>query len=58
MATTVAQEGESMTNKWEVICRQQLNGQALPHFEFQQEVAKDMVKLSRMVRDLGRAVKF
>jgi hypothetical protein len=52
---TISGEGEAMTQKWEAIQRLHLRGEALPHFEFQKDVAKALVDLSRMVRDLARA---
>ena len=54
---TIAQEGEAMTQKWEAVQRLHLRGEAMPHFEFQKEMAKALVDLSRMVRNLGRPTK-
>lgn len=47
-------EAERMTNKLEVIARNQFAGNAESHFDFQKRVTKDLIDLSRMVRDLAR----
>lgn len=52
---TIAAEGESMAQKWAAVARHMLNDEAMGHLEFQKAVAKDMIALSRMVRDLARS---
>lgn len=49
-------EVERIINKLEVIARNQLAGNAESHFDFQKRVTKDLIDLSRMVRDLARII--